>query len=312
MDIKNKIKGGISKVKKKSKPILVKSPVPPTKIKILQDTNAATCPKTVTYSLGELDPRFNLSAATALSGIESATNVWQNHSNSQLFLYKPVGGEVKINFIYDERQINTDFLTGLKNKIDEKKQILNQKQLEYNNQVSTFKSLKNAIEDAQGSFDIRALAYNQKVSTHNQYFNFSVPELNAQKTELQNEAGTLNNKQLGLQENVNMINSLGEILRELSNDINIDVSTFNNKVNSSKEIFQEGQYVIDQTGKRVDVFEYTNRVILVRLLAHEFGHSLGIGHLDDKEAIMYKINSSQTLELTSSDIAALNALCTKL
>jgi len=45
------------------------------------------------------------------------------------------------------------------------------------------------------------------------------------------------------------------------------------------------------------------------VLAHEMGHALGLEHVADAQAIMYKINQGKRLSLTEDDIAALNAQC---
>ena len=53
----------------------------------------------------------------------------------------------------------------------------------------------------------------------------------------------------------------------------------------------------------------SNRNRLIRLLAHELGHSLGLHHSDNPEAIMYRLIQSDSLELAPDDIAMIKARC---
>lgn len=73
--------------------------------------------------------------------------------------------------------------------------------------------------------------------------------------------------------------------------------------------FEAGKFIRDAAGERIDVFEFIGADQLARVLAHEFGHALGLDHNDDPEAIMYAKNESGGLTPTVTDLAALRTLC---
>src|SRR6185503_106520 len=61
------------------------------------------CSRPVSYSLGTVDPKFGISKADLLKDLESSAKVWDDFMHKTLFEYKPTGGMVTVNLIYDYR-----------------------------------------------------------------------------------------------------------------------------------------------------------------------------------------------------------------
>jgi hypothetical protein len=100
-------------------------------------------------------------------------------------------------------------------------------------------------------------------------------------------------------------NEIGLYNSEISS-FNADVSAYNK---TAGHTFEEGQFVRDASGERINIFEFVGSDQLTRVLAHEFGHALGLEHNDDPASIMYAENESGNLTPSAADLAALQALC---
>jgi predicted Zn-dependent protease len=73
--------------------------------------------------------------------------------------------------------------------------------------------------------------------------------------------------------------------------------------------FCEGNYARKGGTQTITIYQFDNNSRLVRVLAHEFGHALGLKHSDDPNAVMYRLIRSDSLELAPDDINALKARC---
>ncbi|MDP3402603.1 MAG: matrixin family metalloprotease, partial [bacterium] len=131
-------------------------------------------------------------------------------------------------------------------------------------------------------------------------------ELEAKKRELERRKKTLD-------AGVATLNSLIAAIQERVTQLNVLADQTNEKVNTYNKTlghdFDQGNYVEDEAGRRITIFTFEDRMELKRVLAHEFGHALGIGHLEDPGAIMYSYNIGNELVLTAEDVAALKEVC---
>jgi len=78
---------------------------------------------------------------------------------------------------------------------------------------------------------------------------------------------------------------------------------------SNGEEFEEGEYIRDASGQRINIYEFGNETDLIRVLTHELGHALGLKHVTDPGAIMYELNQSDNEALTEADIRELSSMC---
>jgi hypothetical protein len=109
------------------------------------------------------------------------------------------------------------------------------------------------------------------------------------------------------------IQSLSDSLRRGVMAFNDSNAALRSKVDRFNEdagkTFTAGRFVRDSTGERIDVFRFTSDTELIRLLAHELGHALGLDHNDDSTSIMYMMDERGNLTASEADLRSLRKLC---
>lgn len=273
----------------------------------------APCSSTIEFSLGTFDSRFGISQDKFESDINQAEQVWNQASGKKLLVYNSAG-TVKINLIYDRRQQVTDELKKQGVAIDNDKAVYDNLKEKYDILTSSYNSQKIIYEKQLADFQSMQADYNKQVS----YWNSRGGAKSAQYATLQNEKAnlesmsvTLNNSQNDLNSLSDQINSMVPALNTLTQRLNIKVSVFNTTGASNGAEFSEGEYVVDETGPHINIYQYESNTLLIRVLEHEFGHALGLEHVNDSKAIMYSVNAGQNLALTSADIKELKTICSK-
>jgi hypothetical protein len=238
--------------------------------------NTRPCTRPISYAIGAVDARFGITNSALITQAKAAAAIWNKAAGKTVLVYDPKGG-LKINLIYDAREANAKF--GSQIAIQQDK-------------ADTARA---ALDALQAQYATKQTAYNDAVSA-----------VNARGGATRSEAATLNAERDSLNTLADSINNQVAVFNASVNALNVLVAQFNQ---TAGRTFEEGQYVRDATGERINIFEFVGTVQLERVLAHEFGHAIGLGHDADPKSIMFAKNESGNLVPTASDLAALRAVC---
>ncbi len=269
------------------------------------------CAKPIQYSLGTFDAQFGISQDQFLADVNKAVAIWDAPLNKQLFQYAP-GGKLKINLIYDYRQQATDKLKSLGLTIDDSESSYNALRARYDSMKLDYSTGKQNLDVAVADYQKQRQAYEQAVNYWNAQGGAdraTVEKLNQQREQLNKQAQAITQAQTQLAALVDNINALANTLNRIGSALNKNVSAYNTVGQSRGDEFEEGLYTSDSSGQKIDIYEYDNQNKLVRVLAHELGHALGLEHNSNPEAIMYRLNQGKNEKLTADDIFAVKQLC---
>ncbi len=270
------------------------------------------CSQPINYRIGEFANEFGVSEEYFLDSIKQAEKIWEDASGKNLFEYNESKPDLDINLVYDYRQETMTELKDLGIEVKKSRESYNEVKAKYDSAKSTYLRYKISYESSVLSFNTRAKTFESQVAYWNG--NGGAPEdkykeLVKEKIFLEKELVRLSTAQAELAKIVNQVNGLANTLNKLAEILNLNVNKYNSVGSELGDSYEEGLYTQNETGQFIDIFEFQSKDQLIRILAHEMGHALGIGHLENEESIMHAISLSKNLAPTNEDLSALAGIC---
>lgn len=268
------------------------------------------CESPITYKIGTVDPRFGVTPDDFKNDIAQAADIWDQSINRTLFTYGP-NGVLTVNLVYDNRQATTQKEQTLDANINQASTTADSIKQEYT-------ALKAQYDQAQQQYTTELAQFNQTQASYNAevaHWNSVGGAPTAQYDALNVEKNNLTTEQSALEQQRENVNQLADAVNAFINKynllvsyINSDVSAINNDGLAGTQ-FEEGVYISDASGRRINIYQFEDQVDLIRVLAHELGHSLGLWHNSNPNSIMNPVNQSTSLTPTSDDLDELKTVC---
>ncbi len=260
------------------------------------------CPAPLSYRIGSLDERFNLTQEEAQVAISEAEAVWEDVMGKNLFSYDD-NGTLGIHFLYDQRQELSNTEDLLQEKLDATETVSDAMRDTYATLVAKYNEERLFYTQKVEAYEARLFTYNAEVEKYNErggapsdvYAN-----LENEKRQLSREQvvlGTFANK---LSSRVAEINAVGEKANKIVNTYNQGVDVYNNTFGTARE-FTQGDY----TNNIINIYTFENHTELVLVLVHEMGHALGLNHVENNASVMHYLlhGGKEGSTLTEKDIA---------
>ena len=271
---------------------------------------SAVCDVPISYRLGTVDPRFNITDDEAKNALFVAESMWEDATGRNLFTYDE-RADVLVNFVYDDRQEYANAEEELREALEAKEGMSDNVRSLYDALLKQYSTLKKTYEARVKTYDSKLAEYNKEVSDWNDRGGAPADvyeRLSTTKETLASEQTKLNGMVSQLNALVKKMNTVGEQGNSLITDYNQTVNEYNNTFIDERE-FTQGEYTNDP--RAISIFEFQTREELELVLAHEFGHALSLNHVDDPEGIMYHLMEKQSTDIgvTPADVQEFTAVC---
>jgi len=273
------------------------------------------CGEPLAYSIINIDSRFGITDEKVLGLLKDAEEAWEEAVGIDLFVYDPnAKKKVEVDLIYTELQQKLVAERSSNASLDKQ-------WLEYENALLDYENLADLHEKQFLSQEKRIIRYENKIKAYNEKIRqwdlnpgsagneSEFQKLDKEGRVLDKEFQSISYENSEINANAEQLNLTADTINRWWEELSVKTDIHNNKYVTDVEFdaaIYDGLY-------NINVYQYTDTSDLRWTLAHEFGHSIGLDHLDSADSIMYYLRNEEQnmafLKPSVADIAAMKSIC---
>lgn len=277
------------------------------------DSTLTDCSKPVTWRVGYIDSRFDIEPADLKNIMSDVEQLWSDAVDQKLIQYSD-SGEVAVNLIYSENQKFTDSEQQLSEQINRMRKKYFSMRSDYQRESVEFQRKLTDYNQTFTEYADKVNEYNLRLSrlTNTGIVSRDDDEkLKNLKKQMEFLEQELDPKEHELTEEERKLHDMSEELNVFADEVNEYVYQYRNRFSQSRTFYQ-GFYTNVGNQKKINIYQFENASKLRLVLAHEFGHTLGLSHTDNPVSIMnynMRLQSDLRLKLSDQDLQVIQNIC---
>lgn len=270
------------------------------------------CEAPIPYNIGNVDPRFPLGKDAVRKTAQEAEAVWEHGLGKDVLVYDPEAA-FSIVAIFDERQKMSGEASELKQSIASYEKTSGEAEKKHAKLLAEYRSKARNFEARVKRFNSALETYNAEVEKWNKEGGApeeEYAELEKNRKELEEEEREIKREGAALEKLADTTNGLADTLKSQTDTVNGNIAKFQERYGDPRP-FVQGLYTPPL--QSIEIFQFEGKDDLRLVIAHEFGHALGIEeHVSNDRSLMHYLMGGQDLlspRLTAEDIAAYDIAC---
>ncbi len=275
--------------------------------------HTAPCAEPETYQIGEIDDRYVITEEELYLLLREVAEIWSDAYGQPVMEFAE-DGDIRINLVYAEQQELSDRERQFRDRIQSERYRIAAVEKEYEQMDSDYRQRVQQHQDDMSRLQEKIAALNSWVTEKNEQGGFRESELplfEERKSEIDSLTAGLNQRSLRLNEAARNLNQKVERINNKVEQKNSLITEYNRTFTGTRR-FTQGSYERIGHDRTINVYSFLDEDELMLVLAHEMGHALGIGHVDNPQSVMYRLMGNQArpgVELTEDDRHALLDIC---